>query len=131
MCHSLHHDRVKVLNYSICTNTILFITYVIATWRSPSRLVIRKDLKGVVRRPVRPYLLSSRVSKPKYSHVSVLVLTYVTVPSGLGSQVRTLTLFLTLESSYHVNTVVLFTVRTHDSAWHDTFQHEACGGLRL
>ena len=31
----VHHDRVKVLNYSIRTNTIL----VIAMWRSPSRLV--------------------------------------------------------------------------------------------
>ena len=35
MYHSLHHDRVKVLNYSICTNTILEI----APWRSPYRLV--------------------------------------------------------------------------------------------
>ena len=34
-----YRDRGKVLNYSIRTNTILFTTYVIATWRSPSRLV--------------------------------------------------------------------------------------------
>jgi len=35
MYHSLHHDRVKVLNYSIRTNTIL----VISTWQSPYWLV--------------------------------------------------------------------------------------------
>jgi len=37
----VHHERVKVLNYSIRTNTILEI----ATWRSPSRLVIHKTDK--------------------------------------------------------------------------------------
>ena len=45
MYHSLHHDRVKVLNYSIRTNTII----IISTWRSPYRLVYNiKDLKCVV-----------------------------------------------------------------------------------
>jgi len=62
MYHSLHHDRVKVLNYSIHTNTILLIL----TWFSPYWLVNRwKGFKvcRCRRRPVRSglYLLSSRV----------------------------------------------------------------------
>ena len=74
---------------------------------------------------------------------SVIVVVIVRRLYLLSSHVSTLTLFLTLDS-YHVNTVVLFTVRTHDSARQndaaDLFtyrvvpfvllKHEACGGLK-